>query len=196
MKRRAMVAVAAVAGIAALAVVALAGPAQAGPPLQKLHFHDDVTEVEENFCGVPDLSVEIHEVVDGTFKFNTTGKNDVPHLVGTSHGTVSFTNLTTLKSFTNVFNGPDKTLKITNNGDGTATVIQLITGGGKWLGPDGKVVFKDSGQIRLQHVIDFNDTPLDLTDDVTLSTELIKGSTGTNDTEGRDFCEDFLAITG
>jgi hypothetical protein len=193
MNRRAM---AAVAVLAALAVVALAGPAQAGPPLEKLRFHDDSTVVEVDFCGVEDLRVEIHEVVDGTFKFNTTGKNNVPHLVGTSHGTVSFTNLTTLKSFTNVFNGPDKTLKITDNGNGTATVVQLITGGGRWLGPDGKVVFHDSGQIRLQHLVDFGGTPLDLTDDVFLDTQLIFGSTGTNDTQGRDFCEDFLAITG
>jgi hypothetical protein len=193
MKRRSM---AAVGVIAALAVVALAGPAQAGPPLEKLKFHDDSTVVEENFCGVQGLSVEIHEVVDGTFKFNTTGKNDVPHLVGTSHGTVSFTNLTTLKSFTNVFNGPDKTLKITLNPNGTTvTVVELITGGSRWYGPDGKV-FDDDGQIRLELVVDFGGTPLDLSDDRILSERLIFGSTGTNDTEGRDFCEDFLAITG
>jgi hypothetical protein len=139
--------VAAVAVMAALAVVDLAGPAQAGPPLEKANFHDDSTVVEEDFCRVQGLSVEIHEVVDGTFKFNTTGKNDVPHLVGTSHGAVSFTNLTTGKSFTNVFNGVDETLKITLNGDGTTViVVELITGGSRWYGPDGKL-FGDDGQI-------------------------------------------------
>ncbi len=183
--------------LAALGVVAVAGPAAAGPPLEKENFHDESTEVEEDFCDVEGLSVEIHEVVDGTFLFNTTGKIGVPHLVGTNHGTVSFTNLTTGKSFTNVFNGPDKTLHITLNDDGeTVTVIELITGGSRWYGPDGKVLFHEDGQIRVELVIDFGGTPFNLDDDVLLSAEVIFGSTGTNDTEGRDFCEDFLAITG
>jgi hypothetical protein len=196
MKRRAMPALAAVAGITTLAVVALAGPAQAGPPLEKENFHDESIEVEENFCDVAGLSVEIHEVIDGTFMFNTTGKNDVPHIVETDHGTVSFTNLTTGKSYTNVFDGPVKTLEVTDNGDGTATVVQLITGGSRWYGPDGKVLFHEDGQIRIELLIDFGGTPYDLSDDVVRDAQLIFGSTGTNDTEGRDFCEDFLAITG
>ncbi len=196
MRRLAKPAVAAAGVIAALGVVALAGPAQAGPPLEQENFHDDFTDVEENFCDVEGLSVEIHEVIDGTFMFNTTGKNDVPHIVETDHGTVSFTNLTTGKSYTNVFDGPVKTLEITDNGDGTATVVQLITGGSRWYGPDGKVLFHEDGQIRVELLIDFGGTPYDLSDDVVLDSRLIFGSTGTNDTEGRDFCEDFLAITG
>ncbi len=196
MKRRATPALAAIAVMTTLAVVALAGPAQAGPPLEKENFHDESIDVEENFCDVEGLSVEIHEVIDGTFMFNTTGKNDVPHIVETDHGTVSFTNLTTGKSYTNVFDGPVKTLEITDNGDGTATVVQLITGGSRWYGPDGKVLFHEDGQIRVELLIDFGGTPYDLSDDVVLDSRLIFGSTGTNDTEGRDFCEDFLAITG
>lgn len=195
MKRLAMLAVAVAGVIAALGVVALGGPAEAGPPLEKENFHDESIEVEENFCDVEGLSVEIHEVIDGTFVFNTTGTNDVPHLVTTVHGTVSFTNLTTGKSYTNVFDIVDKTLEITDNGDGTVTVVELITGGGRWYGPDGKV-FDDDGQIRLELLIDFGGTPYDFEDDVILDEQLIFGSTGTNEVEGRDFCEDFLAITG
>lgn len=195
MKRLAMLAVAAVGVLAALGVVALAGPAEAGPPLEKENFHDESTEVEENFCDVEGLSVEIHEVIDGTFVVNTTGPNDVPHLITTIHGSVSFTNLTTGKSYTNVFDNVDKTLEITDNGDGTVTVIELAAGGSRWYGPDGKV-FDDDGQIRLELLIDFGGTPYDLSDDVVLDEQLIFGSTGTNETEGRDFCEDFLTITG
>ena len=182
--------------LAALAVVALAGPAAAGPPLEKANFHDEFTEVEENFCDVEGLSVEIHGVIDGTFLFNTTGQNDLPHLVTTVHGTVTLTNLTTGKSYTDVFDNVDKTLEVTDNGDGTVTVVQLLTGGGRVLGPDGKVVFHNDGQIRLLLLIDTGGTLYDLGDDVVLDEQPIFGSTGTNDTEGRDFCEDFLAITG
>jgi len=177
-------------------VVALAGPAAAGPPLERENFHDEFTETEENFCDVEDLDVEIHGVIDGTFLFNTTGKNDLPHLVTTVHGTVTLTNLTTGKSYTDVFDNVDKTLEVTDNGDGTVTVVQLLTGGGRVLGPDGKVVFHNDGQIRLLLLIDTGGTLYDLNDDVVLDEQLIFGSTGTNDTEGRDFCEDFLAITG
>ncbi|HET6920999.1 MAG TPA: hypothetical protein VFI46_16275 [Jiangellaceae bacterium] len=177
-------------------MVALAGPAAAGPPLEKEDFHDEFTEVEENFCDVEGLSVEIHGVIDGTFLFNTTGKNDLPHVMDTVHGTVSLTNLTTGKSYTDVFDGVDNTLEVTDNGDGTVTVVQLLTGGGRVLGPDGKVVFHNDGQIRLQLLIDYGGTLYDLSDDVVLIEEQIFGSTGTNDTEGHDFCEDFLAITG
>jgi hypothetical protein len=182
--------------LAALAVVALAAPAAAGPPLERENFHDEFTEVEENFCDVEGLSVEIHGVIDGTFLFNTTGQNDLPHLMGVEHGTVSFTNLTTGKSLTDVFNDVDKTLTVTDNGDGTITVVELLTGGLRTYGPDGKVVFHNDGQIRLQLLIDYGGTLLDPEDDVVLDEQLIFGSTGTNDTEGRDFCEDFLAITG
>ena len=182
--------------LAALAVVALAAPAAAGPPLEHENFHDEFTEVEENFCDVEGLSVEIHGVIDGTFLFNTTGQNDLPHLVTTVHGTVTLTNLTTGKSYTDVFDNVDKTLEVTDNGDGTVTVVQLLTGGGRVLGPDGKVVFHNDGQIRLLLLIDTGGTLYDLGDDVVLDEQLIFGSTGTNDTEGRDFCEDFLAITG
>jgi hypothetical protein len=183
--------------LAAVAVVALAGPAEAGPSLEKENFHDESTVVEEGFCAVDGLNVEIHEVIDGTFLFNTTtGRNGVPHLVGTSHGTVSFTNLTTGKSYTNVFDDVDKTLEITPAGAGTVTVVELLTGGSRWYGPDGKVLFHDDGQIRLELLIDFGGTPYNLADDVVIDAQLIFGSTGTNDLEGRDFCEDFLAITG
>lgn len=182
--------------LAALAVVALAGPAEAGPPLERVNFHDEFTEVEENFCDVEGLSVEIHGVFDGTFLFNTTGKNDLPHQMGVEHGTVSLTNLTTGKSLTDVFDNVRKILEVTDNGDGTITVVSLFTGGLRTYGPDGKVVFHNDGQIRLQFLIDYGGTLLDPEDDVVLDEQFIFGSTGTNDSEGRDFCEDFLAITG
>jgi hypothetical protein len=54
----------------------------------------------------------------------------------------------------------------------------------------------NDGQIRLQLLIDYGGTLYDPEDDVVLDEQLIFGSTGTNDSEGRDFCEDFLAITG
>jgi hypothetical protein len=177
-------------------VVALAGPAAAGPPLEHFNFHDDFTETEENFCDVEGLDVEIHGVIDGTFLFNTTGENALPHIIGTEHGAVSITNLTTGKSYTEVFDNVNKILEITDNGDGTITVVQLLSGGLRTYGPDGKVVFHNDGQVRLLLLIDYGGTLLDPEDDVVLDEELIFGSTGTNDTEGREFCEVFLEITG
>ena len=75
--------------------------------------------------------------------------------------------------------------KIVDNGDGTLSITELLTGGGRLIGSDGKVLAKNDGQIRLLIIVDT------ATDEV-LSEEQIFGSTGTND----DFCAAVLAHWG
>jgi hypothetical protein len=73
----------------------------------------------------------------------------------------------------------------------------MSTGGTRLYGPDGKVVLRDPGQIRFAFLIDHGGTPADPTDDVFLEDlGLVKGSTGRNDTEGRDFCADIHEFIG
>jgi len=98
---------------------------------------------------------------------------------------------------THVINFVSRDLKVTDNGDGTLTIIVLSTGSAKWFGPDGELVFNEPGQIRFELLVDDNGTPTDPFDDgETEFVGLVKGSTGRNDTEGHDSCEDFRAITG
>jgi hypothetical protein len=86
----------------------------------------------------------------------------------------SFTNKAgvTATSFANVL---EKDLHITDNGDGTATILELATGNATLYGPDGKAIARDPGQLRYLLYLDG--------DDVTFG-GVVKDSTGRSD----DFC--------
>ena len=79
----------------------------------------------------------------------------------------------------------NKDLKVTDNGDGTLTVLFMATGNDVIYGPDGKAIARNPGQIRIEFLIDHNGTPVDPFDDAVISEEVVKESTGRSD----DFCE-------
>jgi hypothetical protein len=180
-------------GLTALVLGTAVGPAAAAP-LEREHFHDVSTEVVEEFCG--DLTVQIDTDLRGSFLVKTQGPDGLVYFLETLHGTVSFTNLATSKSFTNVLNIVNKDLKVTDNGDGTLTILTTTTGSIKNYGPDGGLLFITTGQTRIEILVDHGGTPTNPDDDVLLDERLVRPFTGRSDTEGRDFCEDFLAITG
>ena len=76
-------------------------------------------------------------------------------------------------------------LQVTDNGDGTLTILFLATGNEVFYGPDGEVIGRNPGQIRLEILVHHGGTPTDPSDEVFLAEELVKGSTGRSD----DFCE-------
>lgn len=78
-----------------------------------------------------------------------------------------------------------KDLKIVDNGDGTLSITVLLTGGGRLVGDNGKVLAKGDGQVRLLLLIDIEE-------DVVISEEVVFGSTGTND----DYCAAILDYWG
>src|SRR5918993_505508 len=52
------------AGLAMVGSIALAGGASA-QPIEHTDFHDEFTEIEEDFCDVAGLTVQVDQVVDG-----------------------------------------------------------------------------------------------------------------------------------
>ena len=105
------------------------------------------------------------------------------------------TNLATGKTFRGQFAGVEKDHSVIDNGDGTLTIEVLATGAEKWYA-DNRLVLRAPGQVRFEILIDHAGTPTDHTDDEFIEfLGLTKGSTGTNDTEGRDFCEDVHLFT-
>jgi hypothetical protein len=181
-------------GLTALVWGTAVGPAAAAP-LEREHFHDSFSEVFEEFCG--DLTVRHDVEVDGTFLFNFHGPDGLGYALETFHGTESFTNLANDKTITHVFNTVSKDLKVTDNGDGTLTILVLATGSDKIFGPDGEFLFNDPGQTRFEILIDHGGTPTDPSDDEFLEDlGVVKGSTGRNDLEGRDFCDDIHEFIG
>jgi hypothetical protein len=83
-----------------------------------------------------------------------------------------------------------KDLKVTDNGDGTVTIISLATGPSTAYGPDGKAIARDPGQTRVRIVISDAGTPNNPEDDIELSNDVILGSTGRTD----DYCAAILPI--
>ena len=178
----------------AVALGLVAAPASA-KPIERAHFQESGSEILSDFCG--DLTVREDFEVRGSFLFNPHGPDGLPYAIETIHGWVSWTNVANDKTLTAVFNNVTKDLKVTDNGDGTVTLLVMATGSNKTYGPDGKLLFNDPGQIRFEVLIDHGGTPTDLSDDEFIADlGLVKGSTGRNDTQGRDFCEDIHTFIG
>jgi hypothetical protein len=170
-------------------LIAAAAPASA----QKIDggtFHDEDTFTVRNFCDVSGLTVEGHITFDGRFLVRAQGPDSILYFMDNTRVVLEWTNLadptqhaTELQPRTT-----SKDLSITVNDDGTLTIIALFTGAGFLYSDDGQLLAKDDGQIRIKFVIDYNGTLTDPSDDTEVSSELIFGSTGTND----DYCAPIL----
>jgi hypothetical protein len=171
-------------GVGAVAAVVLAAVASAGPVFQE-SFHEEETVVFENFCDVPGLTVEAAFVTDGRVHAVQHGPQEAPYFVEHVKRTEVYTNLANDKSVTAMVNAMTKDLRITDNGDGTITILVLATGNAVLYGEDGKALGRDPGQIRYEILIDTAGTPSDPSDDEFLAfLGVVKGSTGRSD----DFC--------
>jgi hypothetical protein len=157
---------------------------------------DDVS-VEEGFCDLDGLTVEVHFVERGRGHFTYRGRDRIPYFTGTFHGSVTFTELSgdragTVSSI--VWNTTNKDQRIVDNGDGTITVTARGAGGWKFIGP--AATLRNPGMLLYQVLIDTNGTLQDPSDDEFLE-DLgpLRDSTGLNE-QGEDFCEDYFIVTG
>jgi hypothetical protein len=158
----------------------------AARPVERGHFSESLTEFVD--CG--DLTARVDVDVDWAFLLKSQGRDLLPYGMETSHGEQVWTNMTTGRSLTVVTNFVVKDQQISDNGDGTLTIVVQSSGGVNVFGPDGTLLFKDPGQSRSVLLIDNGGTPADPTDDVFLKDlGQVKGSTGRNDLEGRSFCD-------
>jgi hypothetical protein len=169
--------------LALAASLSVAGLAQA-KPIEKGAFHEEFTDVAADFCGVSGLTVQSDFVVDGRFAFKRRGSDGLPHY--TEHVRINRvdTNLANGKFVTYKANVLDKDLKVTDNGDGTLTILVLATGNAV-LYVNGKAIARDPGQVRFELLVDHNGTPTDPSDDELIEfLGVVKESTGRSD----DFC--------
>jgi len=158
--------------------------AAAAGPLLKERFHDEGTFVDEDFCGAG-LTVDGAFVVDGSVLGVAHGPGGLAYFLEHISATTTFTNRANGKTVTIEGSSLGKDLQVTDNGDGTLTILNLRTGNDVYYGPDGNVIGRNPGQIRLEILVDHSGTPTDPFDDVFLAEELVFGSTGRSD----DFCE-------
>jgi hypothetical protein len=175
-------------GIAALGVAAPV----AAQPLVVDQFHDSGSELWEDACGVGiihswDVYVAHNGVAHG---------DGLIHFRDSVRGSEVFTNPVTERSYTHVFAGMNHDLDVSDNGDGTLSIVAQDSGTNKWYDGDGKFVLMNSGRSRFRVLIDHNGTPTDPTDDELIEfTGDVKPHAGRNDFDNRDFCEDFIEFT-
>ena len=179
------------AGLAAAVSMTLAGGASA-KPIEHTTFHEEFTETFEDFCGVHGLTVQHDNADDVHLLVNPHGPDGLIYFHFNATFTGVYTNLANGNTVTEVGNAVDKDLRVTDNGDGTLTILALSTGNVAVFGPDGKALGRNPGQVRFEFMVDHAGTPTDPTDDefVEGSGSMVKGSTGRTD----DFCEAVLPV--
>jgi hypothetical protein len=167
-----------------VAWIALAGGASA-EPLEHGKFHEETTDAVEDFCGVPGFTVQFDRVADGKFLANRHGPDGLVYFLEHLKFTDVWTNLANGKAVTVEGTQLSKALQVTDNGDGTLTIVVLGTGGFVAYGPDGKAIARDPGQVRVEFLVDDGGTPTDPSDDGEPEfVGVVKESTGRTE----DFC--------
>ena len=169
-------------GVTAAAILAAGAAAQ--PPFQE-RFHDEGTFVDDDFCGAG-LTVDGAFVTDGSLLVGAHGPDGLAYFLEHLTVNVVYTNRANGKAVTLTVVRVTHDLRVTDNGDGTLTILVLATGNDVYYGQDGKAIGRNPGQIRFEILVDHSGTPTDPSDDEFLADlGIVKGSTGRSD----DFCE-------
>ena len=180
-----------VPALVATAAIALAATASAGGQLFREPIDENEIRIEEDFCGVEGLTVEFAITRVGSVQAVPHGRDGLVYFGFNLKVTEVVTNLANDNSVTSTATVRDKDLRVTDNGDGTLTVLVLATGNAVLYGPDGKAIARNPGQVRYELLIDHGGTPSDPSDDEVLEfLGEVKGSTGRTD----DYCAGALPI--
>lgn len=170
---------------AAIGVLAFAAAAQSGQIFGE-KFHEEDEFPEEDFCGVEGLDVTWQVTRDGHAHVVSRGRDKLPYFGVTFRATEIVTNDDNDNFVIARTTIADKDLRVTDNNDGTFTLLVLSTGNATLYDEDGNVLARNPGQVRFEILIDNAGTPTDPFDDTFISfLQLVKGSTGRTD----DFCE-------
>lgn len=170
--------------VLAVTVAATLAATASAKPILRERFHNEGTVVVEDFCGVPGLTVDIAFVADVSVLAVPHGPDRLVYFLEQITETGVHTNRANGKTVTAVVRVVQKDVRVTDNGDGTLTILSLGTGNDVLYGANGEVLARNPGQTRVEILVDHGGTPSDPFDDVFLSSRVVKGSTGRSD----DFC--------
>ena len=145
-------------------------------------FHDEGADEIVKFCG-SGLTVQHTFSLDMFVHVVPHGPDRLDYFL--SHGVWKDTYTSGGNTVTAVANVTEKDQFITDNGDGTLTIVILATGNATAYGPDGKAIARNPGQVRFVIYIEADGS-------LTFG-DVVKGSTGRSD----DFCDAAVAaLTG
>ena len=186
-RSRATIVAAATFSVALIPTVVGGAPATASPsPWETVH--EDYGATFENFC-VQGLTVVADGSIDYRYRTTTRGADNLPYY--TEHVTSfadTFTNPDTGKVVTNSGEYTFSAVRVTDNGDGTLTIIYQYTVNTQLTDEAGQVVAHDTGLQRYTSLVDHNGTPSDPNDDTELESSDLK-TTGLEP----DFCAALVA---
>ena len=173
-------------------LLAMVQPA-AAQLVDRTHQHIVATIPNDEVCGVP-VTTTVDIINNSQERLAHSG---FPLFKDTGQGTVTWTNPANGKSVSQFFAGvSDKDLTVVDNGDGTITLRTAVTGvPEKLILSNGQTVTMDVGRVVFVSVINYNGTPTDISDDVTLSTsiESISGPHPDLQSDGALFCQVVVA---
>lgn len=167
-------------------IAGLLAAAASGGQVFRETIHEEDTVVLKDFCDVSGLTVEVAFVLDVDVHVVPHGPDGLAYFLQHGTRTEVLTNLANGKSVSSVANVIEKDQRVTDNGDGTLTILILATGNAVLYGEDGKAIARNPGQLRFEILVNHGGTPTDPSDDEFLAyLGVVKGSTGRSD----DFCE-------
>jgi hypothetical protein len=171
---------------AAATLVALGAPPASATIVDSGPIQDQFPFTDNDFCGAG-VSVVGDVTLSGKYRVTSRRPGDgLDYYLENLRVEQTITDQATGLSVYDIQpNTLSKDQTLTDNGDGTITIINLATGGERTYGHEGSLIARNSGQVRFRIVYDY-------VHDVEISRELIFGSTGTND----DFCEAVLSDWG
>jgi hypothetical protein len=174
----------AVLALGATAALMLSAAASAGQVTRET-IHEEDTVVLDDFCDVAGLTVELSFVMDLRVKAVPHGRDRLAYFQSHGRRTEVITNPANDRFVTSTAKVLEKDLRVTDNRDGTLTILILATGNAVVYGENGKAIARNPGQTRFELIVDHGGTPNDPADDEELSFRVVKESTGRSD----DFCE-------
>jgi hypothetical protein len=131
----------------------------------------------ENFCHVQGLTVVAGGSIDFRQRTTTQGADGLPYY--TSHTTAfvdSYTNKATGAVATSTGKYTFHTIRVTDNGDGTLTVMSQYTINTQITDNAGHIVARDTGIYRYVSVVDHGGTPSDPSDDIELESSDLRSN--------------------
>jgi hypothetical protein len=186
-------ALAATSTVATVAALLTSAPVTARP-IDSGHVTDNYQSDVYDCDGIPAQDSGTAHI---NFTFNQRGSSAFPYYRESVRVTGVTTNLATGGTYTNIATLNSRDHKITDNGDGTITILVNASGGSRYYDQFGKLVLKDPGNVRFAFDVDYNGTPSDPDDDIEVpdSFRIVRPSTGNSDFSGRDFCADLAQFT-
>ena len=185
---------ASVAVLASLAICSIGVIAPVSAATSKWQTdHAEYGDLSEDFCGVTGLTVQLEGVADGRSKATEHGADGVDHYFDFENVTETYTNVATGDFVTVIYAFRNVDLHVTDNGDGTQTILVQGSGNFNFYKEDGQLISHDAGLSRFEVLFDDTDTPTDRSDDLFLD---FLGFVKDVGTPAGDFCTTVVQAIG